>query len=412
MEGKRRNRARGHPMAKKRTKRKSVAPGQYLGYSLQATRFLVRLLEARDGDHICLEVFDDVGVERASGVKIAEQSKSNLKTNPLTERSVGFWKTLRNWIDAVLQDELDPADTEFALFVANPSIGTIAKSFHEASDAEKARKALKDAKQEFGWGTAKQSEIADTLLPHLQVIFDADPDTVAAVLCRFHVIQSTVDDPLDELRPLMLAKLVSEDACGDIIFWAHGWVKEHVDRLIGEGKPARLAQRVFHGALLNHVRAHDREEMLRSIAGKPSDDEVKKELAFRIYVRQARIINIDDTDVMAAINDFLMAATDRTAWAEDGHVSDAAITKYSDELCKAWKRKKDTAAIAFSEKCEIDRGKLLYNDCMGHSAKLQGLETPEHFTRGSFHALAEDREIGWHPNYSVELTRGETDQAV
>ena len=393
-------------MAKKGRKRTTGAPGQYLGYSLQATRFLVRLLEAVDGDHICLEVFEDVGVERASGERVAEQSKSNITTNPLTDRSVGLWKTLRNWIDAVTSGELSSSDTLFAFFVANPSIGTIAKSFHEATDETAAGKALEFAKKEFGWGEGK-TKIAEALEPHLKVVFEANPDVVAALLCRFNVIQTTHDDPLDELRPLMLNKLVSEDACDDIICWAHGWVKEHIDRLIGASKPARIAFSEFHNALRNYVRVHDREDLLKSIAGKPSEEDVKRELAFRIYVRQAKIIDIDETEILAAINDFLMSAIDRTAWAEDGHVNPAAMTTYSEELSRAWKRKNETVSIAYSDKCEIDRGKLLYNDCMGHTAKLQGLDTPEHFTRGSFHTLAEDREIGWHPNYRTELTRGE-----
>lgn len=398
-------------MAKKAAKRKTVAPGQYLGYSLQPTRFLVRLLQAKDGDHICLEVFEDVGVERPSGERVAEQSKSNITTNPLTDRSVGLWKTLRNWVDAVAGGELSLADTHFALFVANPAIGPIARSFHEATDGEKAGKALETAKKELGWGDGK-TKIAEALEPHLNVIFEAKPDIVAALICRFHVLHSDYDDPLDELRPLMLDKLVSEDACDNIIYWAHGWVKEHIDRLIGASQPARIAYSTFHSALRNYVRVHDREDLLRSIAGKPSEEDVKRELAFRIYVRQARIINVDDTEVLAAVNDFLMSATDRTTWAEDGHVNPSAMTIYSEELCRAWKRKNDTVSIAYSDKCETDRGKLLYNDCMGHTAKLQGLDTPEHFTRGSFHALAEDREIGWHPNYKTELTRSETEQAV
>jgi hypothetical protein len=302
--------------------------------------------------------------------------------------------------------DLSPANTHFALFVSNPAIGTIARSFHEALDTQTGVKAIEAAKKELGWGDGK-TRIAEGLLPHLKVFFEAKPEIVAAILCRFQVLESSHNDPLDELRPLMLDKLVSEDVCGDVINWAHGWLKERIDRLIGASKPARVAYSEFHSALRNYVRAHDRDDLLRSIAGKPSDEDVKKELAVRVYVRQARIINVGDTEILGAVNDFLMSATDRTAWAEDGHVNPAALKTYSAELGRAWKRKHDTVAIAYSDKCETDRGKLLYNDCMGHTAKLQGLETPEHFTRGSFHALAEDRDIGWHPNYTTELARDE-----
>ena len=385
-------------------KRSTVAPGQYLGYSLQATRFLVRLLEAKDGDHICLEVFDDVGIERKDGTRVAEQSKSNLATNPLTDRSLGFWKNLRNWIDAASTKTLDPANTHFALFVANPAVGQIAKSFHDASSVTDARNALEEAKRVLGWDPRKPSSVAETLLPHLQVVFAADPELVARILCRFHLVQSTAENPLDDLRPLMLDKLVSEDACKDVIKWAHGWVKERIDRLIGQTRPARIAKREFHDALLNYVRKHDRDDILRSIAGKPTEDNVKSELAFRIYVRQVQLIILDETDVLAAVNDFLMASNDRTAWAEDGHISKAGVETFSGELSRTWKNKKEKVTRAYSEKSENDRGQLLYYECMDHTAKLEGLETPAHFTRGSFHALAEDRLIGWHPKYAVELS--------
>jgi C-terminal domain 7 of the ABC-three component (ABC-3C) systems len=364
-------------------------------------------LEAKDGDHICLEVFDDVGVEKKDGTKVAEQSKSNLTTNPLTDRSLGFWKNLRNWIDGAASGSLDPAITSFALFVANPKAGPIAQSFHDASSLEAALKAIDEAKCALKWDAGKPGGAAAALLPHLQVVFAADPDLVAKILCRFSLVQSTGSDPLDELRPLMLGKLVSDDACEDVIKWAHGWAKERIDRLIGQNQPARIAQREFHDALLNYVRKHDRDDILRSVAGKPTDDEVKSELAVRIYVRQAQLITLDETDVLAAVNDFLMASNDRTTWAEEGHISKAGVEAFGVELSRTWKNKKEKVARAYSEKNDIDRGQLVYYDCMDHTAKLEGLETPNHFTRGSFHALAEDWEIGWHPNYAVELTRME-----
>ena len=318
-------------MSRTRQKRKlsSVAPGQYLGYSLQATRFLVRLLEAKDGDNICLEVFADVGIERHDGARVAEESKSNLATNPLTDRSLGFWKSLRNWIDAVSAGALDPANTYFVLFVANPTVGKIAKSLHDASSVAQVRKALDEAKRMLGWDPRKPSAVAEILLPHLQVVFTAAPELVAKILCRFQLVQSAAENPLDDLRPLMLDKLVSEDVCEDVINWAHGWVKERIDRLIGENQPARLAKREFHDALRNYVRKHDRDDILRSIAGKPTEDDVRSELAVRIYVRQAQLITLEETDVLAAVNDFLMASNDRTAWAEDGHISKAGVETFS-----------------------------------------------------------------------------------
>ena len=157
--------------------------------------------------------------------------------------------------------------------------------------------------------------------------------------------------------------------------------------------------------MLNYVQKHDRLDILRSVAGTPSDQEVKSEMELRIYVRQAKIVCLDETDVLAAINDFLKASIDRTAWADEGHISRAGLERFSEDLSRTWKHKKEKVFLGFSEKDDITKGRLLYHDCMDHTAKLDGLETPSHVTRGSLHALADDRLIGWHPSYSSELDR-------
>jgi len=42
---------------------------------------------------------------------------------------------------------------------------------------------------------------------------------------------------------------------------------------------------------------------------------------------------------------------------------------------------------------------MLYSECMEHQARLDGLATPPHFTRESWHALVDEQEVGWHPRY-------------
>jgi hypothetical protein len=44
-----------------------------------------------------------------------------------------------------------------------------------------------------------------------------------------------------------------------------------------------------------------------------------------------------------------------------------------------------------------------------HQQKLQGLEVPAFFTPGSFHALAEEKTVGWHPDYETLLRTGGKD---
>jgi hypothetical protein len=385
--------------------RAASAGGIYLGFSLQATRFLVHLLRAEHGDHICLEVFEDVGTEKGDGTVIAEQNKSNLVTNPLTDRSLQFWKTMGNWIDAVQDSVLDPEKTTFVIYTSNPAGGTIAQSFHDAVDIDSAKAAISNAETLLGSSSSDKDGVGkeDTsYIKHLRIVLAGDRDSLVQMIIRFR-LDVGKGHPHDELPTLFLAKLVSEDAYEDVVRWSHGWVKQRVDRLLEAREPARVSQSEFHNALLNYVQRHDRLDILRSFAKKPSDEQIDDELSFRDYVRQLRLIDMDDVDVLAAINDFLRAATDRTTWAERGMIGVDSVEEMASELEQAWRNRKDRNAIAFSDKTDTQRGRLLYGDCLAHSTKLDRQETPEHFVRGSWHVLSDDRTIGWHPHYTSEL---------
>ena len=120
---------------------------------------------------------------------------------------------------------------------------------------------------------------------------------------------------------------------------------------------------------------------------------------------------MDDEEIFAAINDFLMAAVDRTIWSERGMISESALDRYSEELCRSWRNKRKRVEILHDTKTDVKQGRLLYVECMEHTTKLDDLGTPSHFSRGSWHALADDQFVGWHPKYKDELIRPTGDDA-
>ena len=119
-------------------KKTPQAAEQYLGYSLQTTRFLARLLEAESGWTVSLEVFGDVGVENADGHQLAGEVKSTHGGNPVSDRSVDLWKTFSNWIDAVKRGDLQLEKTSFEIYVSQPRTGKIVSSFRDANSLDEA----------------------------------------------------------------------------------------------------------------------------------------------------------------------------------------------------------------------------------------------------------------------------------
>ncbi|MDR3618101.1 MAG: hypothetical protein P4L85_02035 [Paludisphaera borealis] len=392
--------------AKRKKKGSTNVPGTYLGFSLQASRCLIRLLGAQAGDVVCLEVFDDVGVERLDGSRVSEQSKSNQTYNPLTDRAVDLWKTLANWATAVKEGELDVENTHFELVTSRPAGGPIARSFRDAKTPDDALTAIAAAHAKLFKPAVKTGEasISESLSPQLSKFFGIDRNLAIGIVVRFSY-QAGAGDTYAELKAAMRRELVSEENCDDVLIWATGWVKSEIDRLLQQGKPARIREDSFRSKLLNYVRTHDRHEMLHSVAGSVEVPMLQPEDDMLTYVKQLRLIEADDEDVLYAVNDFLRASIDRTHWSAEGLIDERSIEKYSKELSRSWKNKKEQVRLAHPDRPQTHQGKLLYHGCQEHSISLDGYPTQPHFTRGSWHALADDESIGWHPNHKDELNQ-------
>lgn len=388
------------PKTTRSNKRSTSVPGTYRGFSLQANRFLVHLMKSELTDTISLEAFEDVGVESSTGVKTAEQSKSFLSQNPVADRSLQLWKTLANWVDAAKNGTLVPATTFFVLYSFNPRLGTVARLLNDANDFASATAALSNIRNHLGYPDALSD--SDEIRKYILAVLDAPSNIISAIIARFSIESGSIVG-IDEIAKLFGSQLIGPESQEDTINWAHGWVKTRIDAQVAQNKPCFITRNEFHDALVNYVRHHDRLTILKSFAGDPDESQIELEIAFRRYVRQLRCISLDDVDVLSAVNDYLRAVVDRTKWSEEGYVNATALDDLAAELIATWRNKQRRVSVMHSSHSEENRGQLLYTDCIEHIAKLDGLDTPQHFIRGSWHALADEIAVGWHPRFEVLL---------
>ncbi len=389
----------------------ATAAGQGLGFSLQVTRLLARLLEdCAPGDSVCLEAFSDVGVAKADGTAIAEETKSTHGYNPVSDRAVSLWKTLANWLHAAKVGAISPKRTRFVLYVSIPvEPGVVAQSFVQAGDGASALAALRKAREGL-WGSAPEFSTREKLPAELgfQIARLWSDTTISRhlpdIIANFEIVLGT-GSPTADLRALMSRQLISPEMCETVTRWALGWVKLETDKLLEQSLPAYLAYDDFKGALLAFCRTHDRTDMLMGFAGEPSAAEIDAHRQFRNYVRQLELVEADDEDILGAVNDHLRAAVDRTTWAEKGYVDPEMLQTYEKELKRTWKNHRDQTALAQSALGAEARGRLLFLRCAEHRAAVNGQQCPEYFTRGSFHSLSDALTIGWHPDYSTLLPR-------
>lgn len=389
----------------KRQKKTSQVPGQYLGYSLQTTRFLARLLEAEPGWTVSLEVFEDIGIETNEGNRIVEQVKSTYDSNPISDRAEGLWKTFSNWIDAVKNNDLPLGKTKFEIYVSQPRSGDIVTSFSNARTIEEARQALIEARNRL-WGTVPdfdlKPKVSSTIKPYVSKVFETDETTVCKIVKDFFFNYGG-GSPLADLKALMSKTIVPPEIIDVVLEYALGWVKKQTDLLLEQKKPASISVETFRSNIIRFIRKHDRRTILTSFAKEPTQEEIETDLKLKTYIRQLEIISCDYEQKIRAVRDFLQASVDRTQWSIKGWVHESSFDDFENGLIRTWENLKRRTDISFSDRDDITKGMYLYSECSLHRATLEGLEVPDHFTPGSFHKLSDKEKLGWHPEYKDKL---------
>lgn len=386
-------------------KKSPQAPGQYLGYSLQQTLFLSLLLQAQKGDTVSLEVFEDVGVERKSGERVAAQAKSALDGNPVSDRSVGLWKTFSNWIDAVKEGTLQPKTTTFWIYVAQSKSGEIVESFSNANSEDSARNAMTTAKEKL-WGSppkyTDRASVAETIRDYVQGVFDNE-DIAYQIVHRFTLVTAR-GYSFDTIKGLMEKLFVPGEILDDVIAHALGWIKIQTDAQLERKRPAVIKYEDFHAELTTYIRKAYRQQMLVSFAPAPKQHDIAvHSRTLHTYILQLELIESDDEDKLRAISDYLWAASDRTRWGSMGLVNETSFTEFEDDLKRTWKNLDKKGRLLHSSLGDVAKGALLYSECGNYKGRLEGLEVPSHFTPGSFHALADELDVGWHPDYKNKI---------
>jgi hypothetical protein len=120
------------------------------------------------------------------------------------------------------------------------------------------------------------------------------------------------------------------------------------------------------------------------------------------------LIESEDDEKIRAVSAFFRASADRTAWSKAGLIHETSLEDFEEALVTFWRNRKRSLDLVRKDSSAVDQGRLLYGDCIVHRRTLEGLEVPDYFTPGSFHTLADDEKVGWHPYYKAKLAEPAT----
>lgn len=378
------------------------APGQLLGYVIQFPRALCHLLKATPGCSVCIEVHGDVSTMLADNSLITEEDKSSINSNPVTDRSTDLWKTLSNWVKGVEAGEFDVSTTTFVLYRNKSGQEGLAERFDACSTKEEADQALQDA-------ASKLADVNDThaIWPHYKYACIDHRDTLLDVIVQFQ-LETGNGAGFDAVEHELRIKLIPHSQLETIATQLNGWLVRFVATQFSLKQPAKLTFDEFaHQFVVLCERARCLELLDFTTYTPPSSDEIDLQIKSRpTYLRQIELVNVESDDLIEAVTDFLRAKTNRDKWIEKELIDEDVATQFETNLIRFWKNKKYELHLLHQEKLsKEDRGRLLLSLCQSHDATLRNLKPPPPTIAGTYHALADKPNIGWHDDWETEFKK-------
>lgn len=351
----------------------------------------LHLCEAPRGAFVALEVLDDVDVAHADGTAVLEQSKSGLVTNPIANFAVDLWKTFANWIDAIECGAVDLKKTRFRIYVLQKKEGAFAHNLHYAHTQGQVLHLVEEIREAY------LAELPEGCKPYIEKFLAYDPEKLVPLVCAFEL--ETGNDQLIEQIKDHLSLSVPDDLLDDACHAAIGWVKNTSDELIRARLFPAIARTQFSDWLSTFNSRFSFNHLLKYTLPAPSANEIEDNRPSALtMMRQLELIEAEEEGV-EAMSDFLQSRTNKVRWGAKGLVHEPDFDEFKKNLISKWKLFSKEICLQHASATEVDRGQLLHLRCMDVDAKLNDVDSPKFFVRGTYHEFSNTKDIGWHPRF-------------
>ena len=385
------------------------ATASMLGYLYQARYALyislLKIREVQDPDEyfVSIEKLDDIAFETDGNPVDLLQTKYHGSEGSLTDRSADLWKTIRVWAEGITSGALDPARSSFTLVTTQsaPDSGLVSAFLPTSSrNIQATRKRLDEIATETSSATNLSAYSAYSALHDWQ-----KNQLVGSIniLCRSANILDVSDLIKKELRltigtnhvDAFLARLEGE------------WFKRFIVAMSSSEERSVCLGEVV--AIIDDLRSQF------SLANLPVDyadaepEEIDVEGDERIFVEQLRLIGMSSSAIRLAIIYYYRAYEQRSRWSRDGLVKPGELNSYLKRLEEEWI---NHSSLIFPDvdTDNLDQikesGREVYKKCQNEGAlAIRRDFNHPYVARGTYHSLADDLRIGWHPNYQPLLQK-------
>ncbi|WMX58967.1 ABC-three component system protein [Peribacillus sp. R9-11] len=392
-----------------------TAPGQMAGYLFQPERALFWLINSQRGAVVGIETNDDV-VKFAKNNKehsIYEQDKHSISSNiPFGDHSKDLWNTLHIWLKEIKKQEVDINYAQFHLVTNKVLSDCLAKRIGTSNTEHEVLACIKEIR-------TKKDSVPKGVLKIVTSVLEYDDEELGALIKRVVLTDGLATSHGEELKEKMsdILHLPTDIPFNEIYYSLLGWIHTTVITLWREGKPAWISRRAFDKQYWNVIsRFQDKTFKETSKSLLPISDIERKAQLHKMFVRQLYLLSLNEDNelLINSIDDFLRCNTERTRLSMEGDITKEDFEIFEESLVERWKLIYERYNFKYSRSRNEDEKKYrgeeyggdILIDTLDHREALAGQPTENYYlTRGSYHMLADELEVGWHPDYIKKLKR-------
>lgn len=383
------------------------AAASMVGYIYQLRAALLWALQRgkeRPGSVCAIERLDDVSFSDPSGgaVELIQTKHQVDRVADLSDSSVDLWKSLRVWIDGTTSGAI-PRDATLTLVTTAAAANDSAASLLRIRDRNvpRARSSLDLVANTSSNVTTAPARAAylrlttnerEALLSRV-VVADLAPN----ILALDEELTAEVFHAVDRVHlPSFLQRLEG---------W---WFRRALNHLVTSGAPP-----------INLLELDAEMSRLREQFGReslPIDDDLLA-IAFDeaaaaaygefVFVKQLELCDMRPKRVVLAIQDYFRATSQRTRWLTEDLVVSEELSRYEDRLSEEWTRVWEAMCNELDQdetetmKRKAARAVIRWADEV--AVHIRPEVTEPFVSRGSFHILADEARVGWHPEFRAQL---------
>lgn len=381
-------------------------PGSMIGYLFQCRYALLeslRRLRKSEEFIVSIETHDDVVFEAEGNPPELLQTKHHLnRSSDLNDYSPDLWKSIRIWAEETSNSTIPEGSTFFLITTAQATPGSAAHYLKVDDESRSVRKAIERLEDVEASSTNKEN------IKGFVAFRSLNPEQKRKLVSSVFIVDGTssIIDLDAELKEAIFPAVDKEFISSFLQRLEGWWLRRAIKHLAKRDLNPILSEEIY--SEITSLREQFKQESL------PVDgdilDAIVDESSYQdcVFVHQLRIIEIGNSRIFHAIRNYFRAFEQRSRWIREELILVGDLSYYDDRLVEEWdlmfQIMWDELGEKFTEEAMKDAARTLYKwiETAEHHSIRQGVTEP-FVARGTYHILANEKRVGWHPMFKDRL---------